>query len=355
MARKKRKKTKKLFKILSLSVLFFAISLGGYAYYQLNKIKTNKISKSDLELGIKPQNQLDSIEKENLKDVINIALFGTDIGRSKGDVPHSDAIIIATIDPKHKKIKLSSIMRDTYVTIEGHGQTKITEAYTYGGPELAIKTLNQNFDLNIRDYATVNFFSLEKVIDILGGIEADIKDYEIKELNYRIKEVANLEGKNPTLIKRTGPQKLNGIQAVAYSRIRKVGNGDYERTERQRKVLSQLTEKVQNAGVSKYPTLVSQILPLVETSMSKIDIVKTGVSVLSSDIKAIDNIRFPLDEFSQGQIIDHKWFLVPKPDIKTTAEQIQKYIFEDIRPDVPDIRPADINKTKTDKKTSKAN
>ncbi len=142
----------------------------------------------------------------------------------------SDSIIILSIDYVHNKLKLSSVMRDTYVYVEGHGNTKINHAYAYGGPVLAIKTLNSNFDLNIKDFVAVDFEGFKKIIDILGGVEIEIKDYEL-----------------PTMetvgIYEAGIYNLNGEQALAYSRIRKQGSGDYERTDRQRRVLEALFRK----------------------------------------------------------------------------------------------------------------
>src|SRR5690606_35834 len=105
------------------------------------------------------------------------------------------------------------------------------------------------------------------------------------EINKYIREVANIEGKSPTLIKKSGFQHLNGAQALSYSRIRKVGNGDFERTDRQRKVMELLFERVMNAGITQYPKMVDSILPHVETSLSKMDVVKLGTQILSSDIK----------------------------------------------------------------------
>src|SRR5699024_2790536 len=115
--------------------------------------------------------------------VVNIALFGVDSRDTGGMSGRSDTVMIASLDKKHDKIKLTSLMRDTYLDIPNKGMDKLTHAYAHGGPELAIKTINQNFDMNIRDYATVDFFGLEAIIDALGGVDIDIEDYEINNLN----------------------------------------------------------------------------------------------------------------------------------------------------------------------------
>lgn len=328
--RKKSGKRNKIILSIAIILLFVVSVFGSYTFFQLGKIKNTKISTKDEDLGIKADVKK-RIEAENSSgDITNIALFGLD-KREKGENGRSDAIMIASIDKKSKKIKLSSLMRDSYVDVPGHGKTKINHAYSYGGPELAIKTINQNFDMDIRDYVTVDFFSLEKIINAVGGIKIDVKKSEISYINDGIDEQARYAKDNylPNVTK-AGLQTLNGRQAVAYARIRNTGNGDFERTDRQRKVLNELLNKIQASGVTKYPQIVSQLLPYVETSMSNMDIIKLGSSAFLSGIKTIDQERFPLDGYCKDQTINGVWYLVP--DIKATVDQLHSYIFKDVRP-----------------------
>ncbi|MBL4937096.1 LCP family protein [Clostridium sp. YIM B02515] len=354
-----RKHTKTFKKFLYIFIILFiasATTASIYAYSQLNKIKNVRISKTDEDLGIRTEpspsqddfqftpSSLETIPSpkteaeqlplpENRSDIINIALYGTDVGRAKYDAPHSDSIIIVTLDFKNNKIKLSSVMRDTYVKIYGHGRGKIGDAYAYGGPQLAIRTLNENFNLNIRDYAAVDFFNLEKVIDVLGGVAVEVKDYEVKELNYRIKEAADLQNKRPHLVKEAGIQNLKGIQAVAYCRIRSVGHGDFERTSRQRIVLNELFKKIQSTGLLKYTSLASEIFPMIETSLTKSEIIKLGSSVLTQNLRAVEQERFPLDGYCKGEVIRGIWYLTLKPDNRTTVNQINNFIYRNIKPE----------------------
>jgi anionic cell wall polymer biosynthesis LytR-Cps2A-Psr (LCP) family protein len=141
-------KLKFLKKLLFISVTIFlacATTSAIYAYNQFNKIKNVKISKNDSDLGISIPSEPEITYSPDQKsdEIRSIALFGTDVGRDRYDLPHSDSIIIATLDFKHDKIKLSSIMRDTYVKVHGYGNRKICEAYAFGGPELAVRTLNE--------------------------------------------------------------------------------------------------------------------------------------------------------------------------------------------------------------------
>jgi len=304
---------KKKRNIIIISVIF-AIILGIflYGYSYLNDIKTVKITNKDEELGIKSGE-----DSEKDKGVINIALFGGD-GRTDEEVSRSDAIMILSIDKTHKKIKLASIMRDTYVEIHGHGKTKLNHAYAHGGPELAIRTLNENFDLDIRDYAFVNFDSFEKLVNAVGGVDVDLNVAEVDEIN------KNISGSK---INGAGSNHLNGEQALAYTRIRNIGHGDYERTERQRRVISELFEKGRTVKMSRYSELVDSLFPYVETSLSKMEIVKLGTYGITNNIKTLEQTRFPKDENSKGQYIGDIWYLVT--DLEATTEDIHKFIYEE--------------------------
>ncbi|MCR2045037.1 LCP family protein [Anaerosalibacter massiliensis] len=316
---KKKMIKKRRFKRVLILIGIAVLASFAYVNAHLNNIKTVSISKKNEDLGIK--------DEEDGREVINIALFGGD-SRKEGDVVHSDAIMVLSIDKAHKKVKLSSIMRDTYVDIHKHGKTKLNHAYAYGGPELAIRTINENFNLNIRDYAFVDFYSFEKLVDAVGGVDVDIKDMEVKEINRCIKEIAELKKTKPILIKNSGMNHLNGEQAVAYSRIRKVGGGDFERTERQRRVINELFEKGKNVDITKYPKILDSILPYVETSLSKTEIMKLGTYVLTNNIQSIEQNRFPTDEHSEGQFIGDIWYLVT--DLDETEKEIHDFIYENM-------------------------
>ncbi|MCM0647448.1 LCP family protein [Clostridium swellfunianum] len=328
-SKKKVKRTRVILISISLVLLFFICAMVGYGMRQLSQLQNTKISKTDEDLGISDDTKKILQGKGSEDSVTNIALFGLDL-REKGENGRSDTIMIVSIDKKHKKIKLSSIMRDTYVKVKGHGETKINHAYSFGGPQLAIRTLNENFQMDIRDYVTVDIFSLEKLIDSLGGVTIDVKKVEIAQINLNMDEVAQVSKSTFKPVTKTGSQVLNGRQAVGYARIRAVGNGDYERSDRQRRVLDAIFQKISSAGVSKYPQIVSQLLPYVETSMTSMDIVSTGTSLLTSGIRNLDQARFPVDGYSSGKTINDVWYLVA--DMKATREQLHNYIYEDIAP-----------------------
>lgn len=324
----------KLIKTILLSTLAFVLFVigasTGYAAYNFKSMTTN-ISKDYSNLGIDDATlaELESLKLQNnynSDEIVNIALFGID-SRSvtNSSNSRSDSIIIASIDKKHNKIKLTSIMRDTYVNISGKGYDKINHAYAFGGPELAIKTLNQNFGLDITDFVTVDFFGLEKIIDSIGGVTVEVKQNEISELNKYIKESANIQKKTPTLITKSGMQKLNGMQAVSYGRIRKVGNGDYERTDRQRAIIISLINTLKGQGLSKTLKLATQCSSYVETSLSMAECIKLGTDILQgmSDF-SVEQKRFPVN--GEGKTINKVWYMVA--DLPTEKSLIQQFIFE---------------------------
>lgn len=297
--------------ILGVIISILLVTIGGiYAYgnHLFNKIEKIEIDKSDVGISDKVEEKL-SQYSDNVK---NIALFGIDA--EDGKIGRSDSIIIATIDTTHKKLKLTSIMRDSYVAIEGHGDDKINHAYAFGGPQLAIKTLNENFDLNIDDFVSVNFTTLPKIIDMLGGVTIDITS----------EEVSHIPG-----IDAAGTYTLTGKQALAYSRIRYATGGDYVRTDRQRTVLSKVFEKILCINVTQYPSLLSEILPMVQTNLDYSEILNLGNEVLKMGITTLEQERFPRDGYCEGKMIDKIYYLTF--DKENTVQQLHDYIFEDIK------------------------
>lgn len=306
-----KRRSKVVLWILGVIISILLVTIGGiysYGNHLFNKIEKIEIDKSDVGIKDEVEEKLSAYSDS----VINIALFGIDA--EEGGVGRSDSIIIATIDTTHKKLKLTSIMRDSYVTIEGHGNDKINHAYAFGGPQLAIKTLNENFDLNIDDFVAVNFTTLPKIIDMLGGVTIDITS----------EEVSHIPG-----IDVAGTYTLTGEQALAYSRIRYASGGDYVRTDRQRTVLSKVFEKVLSINFTQYPSLLSEILPMVQTNLDYSEILNLGNEVLKMGVTTLEQERFPRDGYCEGKMIDKIYYLTF--DKENTVQQLHDYIFEDIK------------------------
>lgn len=323
----KKKKTKSLFfkisiTIISIIALLIAIGIGTF-YSIFNKMDNVALNKENL--GVTSKEELEVYD--NYKKIKNIALFGID---SADGVGRSDSMMIATVDPVHDKLKITSLMRDSYVNIEGYGYDKLNHAYAFGGPELSIKTINQTFGLNIEDFVSVDFASLPKIIDILGGINLDITDEEITceiNINNYIDGINESLGTNTPHIYSTGVQTVNGVQALAYSRIRYASGGDYERTHRQRIVLDQLFEKALNVSPAQYPNFINQILPYVQTNLGAADIISLATKVATMGGGTLQQDRFPRDEYCWGENIDGIYYL--GFDETVTKQQIMDYIFDD--------------------------
>ena len=285
-----------------------------------------KLVKTSQALGISQKTQAKIALIKN--PPTNIALFAVD-RRNPNDLGNSDVIMIITIDQLTGKIKMSSILRDTYVNIEDKGMDKINAAFAIGGAQLAIKTINQNFALDIKDYINVDFFGTAKIIDALGGVDINVKPEEIPYLNNYLKEISNIENIPMTPVASPGMQRLNGKQTVAYTRIRAVGRGDYERTERQRTVLIAMFGKLQGAGPAIFPVFMTQILPYLETSMSNMMLFKIGGDLLNSKSKSIEQARFPLDSASKGIRVNNIWYL--STDLKATTDAIHNFIYKNVQ------------------------
>lgn len=297
--------------IIGIIIGVFLISIGGvyiYGRHIYNKVEKVEVDKDDIGITEEVEEKLSPYSNS----IINIALFGID--SADATTGRSDSIIIATIDTTHKKLKLTSIMRDSYVNISGIGNDKINHAYAFGGAQLAIKTLNENFDLNIEDFVAVNFDSLPKIIDMIGGVTVDITN----------EEVSHISGINSA-----GTYNLTGAQALAYSRIRYATGGDYVRTERQRTILTKMFEKILNINAAQYSTIISQMLPMVQTSLDYSKILELGTEVLKMGVTTLEQERFPLDGYCQGEMINGVYYLTFNKAL--TVEQLHNYIFEDVR------------------------
>ena len=281
------------------------------------------IDKNDLNIKENILEKEDTIVQNN--DIKNIALFGID--ETEGTAGRSDCIMILTIDNKHNKLKLSSIIRDSYVAIPTkEKKDKINHAYAFGGPQLALKTLNENFNLNLDQFVTVNFSSLPKIIDSIGGITLDITNDELKYINDYINNLNNINGTNSPNITTSGPQKIDGTQALAYCRIRYTDGGDFERSQRHRTVINQLIEKCKTIPVTQYPSLLDELLPLVHTNLESSEMLSLAVNLNSLKNQPLLQDRFPRDEDGNGKIIGGIYYYVF--DEELTTKKIHEFIYE---------------------------
>ena len=297
---------KKFFKVLGIIVLILIILaiIAVASGYFFIRGKLGQMQQVDID-----ENNLNVSETvaENLSGYRNIAIYGVDSRDSSlGEGNRSDCIIIASINNDTKEIKLVSVYRDTYVDIDGYGLDKITHAYSYGGPELALKTLNENLDLNVTEFVTVNFDAVADAVNALGGVEIDIEANEIDYLNSYLAETSRVTGLETAQITDTGLQTLDGVQAVAYSRIRYTEGGDYKRAERMRTVIEAMFKKLKTKSLGEINDLADKILPEVYTNLDPDEIIKMAPTVLGYSIS--DSIGWP---YEVKGITTDRWYSVP--------------------------------------------
>ncbi len=271
--------------VLAATFGYLLWQFGDYQYDSGLEHKTNE------ELGI--------TDTTLTKKVTNIALFGIDARNATSFTGNSDSIMIISIDQIHNKVKVISVMRDTLVYLPNRGYCKLNSVYPRGADQ-SIYMLNTMFNLNIRDYATVNFVGMVDIINAVGGIEVNVTEAERQDANIHIGSMASEVGTPRDYIKKSGKQLLSGVQAVCWARVRHVAtadgvNNDYGRTDRQRYVMEQLFQKAMNAGITQYPALIKALMPYVQTSLSYSEILSLA-GALTGGI-TFEQTRVPLTEY----------------------------------------------------------
>jgi len=302
--------------ILILILILVGVGIGGYIYInnRLGTMNYVHINKDDIEIN-------EGVE-ESLNGYRTIALFGVDSREEQLEKgTRSDCIMLAIIDQKNKKVNLVSVYRDTYLQIPGRGLDKVTHAYAYGGPALSLSTLNSNLDLNITEFATVNFDSLVDIVNAVGGIKINISSEEIKYINDYIDATSQIVGKSSSHISQAGTQTLDGVQAVAYSRIRYTAGGDYKRTERMRTVLMAIADKAKTMNVSQLNNLANIILPKVYTNIKSDELLSLLPQAATYSFS--DSIGWPYE--TKGITLD-RWYGVPVT-LQENVKKLHKEVF----------------------------
>lgn len=236
--------------------------------------------------------------------VTSVLLIGTD-GRSVSERGRSDTMILLSLNSKSKTVNLTSFMRDCYVEIPDYGWDKLNSAYSYGGAELLMDTIEHNFGIKIDDYVSVNFISFANIIDSVGGIKIDVSDAEAQEINTILQaEVNSIMGDDTFSDLLSGGGKdilLNGKQALSYARIRYVGNADFERTERQRKVMELVMNKVKSFSPSSLSNISKSVMPNVSTNMPTMDMYTLSLRVPLLVGYETQQLQIPADNTYYGE------------------------------------------------------
>lgn len=320
-----KKKKKVILLALEVLVLVAAICILVIVMNFEKKNQRVNIDEEDLDIHV------DVAENESMQGYRNIALFGVDsttgsLGKDKESKTRSDTIIIASINEETKEVKLVSVYRDTFLNLGNDTYTKCNAAYQKGGPEQAMQMLNTNLDMDIKDFVTVGFKGLKDVVDALGGVEIEITKGEISHLNnyqYSMAEDMKIEY---TPVKEPGLQTLNGLQTVAYCRIRQIGN-DFQRTERQRTVIMQIAEKSKTMNPSQLNEIATAAFEEVYTSLELQEIL--DLLAMVNEYEIVDSAGFPeMDMLTTGTIGSHGSCVVPL-DLAESVVWLHEFLFDE--------------------------
>lgn len=306
--------------ILSLVGIFVSLIIisGGYIFYKLNSIYVPE-----------DNNKIEAAEDQEVNGIKNILLIGVD-GNNLDRGNRSDSMMILTIDGNNKNLKLTSLARDTYVDIEGHSTEKLTHAYAYDGPELLLNTIKENFGISIDKYVSVSFNSFIKIVDLLDGVEVNVKENDIQMLNKYIKQCyefdTNSDKDEIEYIDTPGTYNLNGYQALAFSRIR-YQDSAYARDSRQREVIEASINKLQEVGINKYIKVIDIVMAGIKTNISPVELISLGGNVLKIGTENMKSLEFPVYKDpitlpSKGWVI--RW------DKSSNLEVLNNFIYNNI-------------------------
>ncbi len=259
--KKPRKKKHRLLKFLIGAAVL--VALLGFGLYQLVGVVYGKMTYREIA-------EYTALPMET-DGVVNILLIGND-SRKNGEDGRSDAMILLSVSSKTKKIYMTSLLRDMYVDIPGHDGNRLNAAYSYGGPELLMETIRQNFGLPVNRYMLVNFGAFVNLVDEVGGIDLELSNDEVIWVNNYLVEY-NILTENPQGTFELDPNlsgmvHLNGPQALAYTRNRFLGT-DFGRTERQRKVLTAVIGKLPSAALTNMGGLIDGLMPNLTTNLTR--------------------------------------------------------------------------------------
>ena len=281
--------------MFALEIIVLVVLMGGlFVYAKLGKLNHETINEEEIDVN-------ESVtENQVMKGYTTIALVGIDSrdDKLKSDW-NSDTMIIASINNDTKKVKLVSVYRDTYLCLgedeDGNNSYGLANSpYCTGGAKKMINMLNKNLDMNISDFVTVNFQAVAETVELLGGIDVEMKKEEVVHLNNYCVETSEVTGMDYTPLEEIeGVQHLNGVQAVAYARIRKTSGNDFRRAARQREVIYKIVEKAKNSSIATLNTVLDKIFPMIYTSLTEKEILSMGMDMLSYDIE--DQTGFPFD------------------------------------------------------------
>lgn len=307
--------------MLALITVLALIAFIGYKKVDQTLGLMQRTDKEEIKEMTNPNISNDVVS--TLKDNWTVALFGLDTRDTDGlSGANSDVIILASINNKTGDINLISVYRDTCLKTGDNRYRKVNEAYAIGGPKKAVEVLNENLDLQIDDYVAVNWKAVATAINILGGVDIEITKDELKYINGYITETVNSTGIGSYQIHETGLQHLDGIQAVAYSRIRYTAGNDYKRTERQRTVLAAVLEKAKHSDWATLNNIIVTVFPMTSSSIDTNDVIAAAMNI--SNYKLIKTGGFPFDVIEKN--VDKQDYVFPDT-LETNVSKLHEFLY----------------------------
>lgn len=310
---KKKKKNSGVWEKVVKAVICIAVAIGvlvAVYYGTVTSLLENiNISEVDTSWEDDPHDDVASIKIRDDSSVTNILLLGIDSDGSSGS--RADTIIILSIT--NDSLKLTSILRDNYVYVPGHGRTKINHSYAYGGAALTMRTIESNYRIKIDEYISIDMDSLIKVVEAVGGVTLEISEAEAKEINSFLG--CSISG---------GRRKLTAEQAVYYSRIRRI-DSDFARTGRQRKLLSALMDECKALGITGLIGLAEDVSPYLTTNMSRGRLATIGLKVVGSMAKPFEQLTLPVDgSYSHSSV---SGMSVLNSDLSENTQKLHEFIY----------------------------
>lgn len=274
--------------------------------------------------------EIESVASESMKEdgVINILLIGND-SRKNGEDGRSDAMILLSISDKTKQIHMTSLLRDMYVEIPGHDGNRLNAAYSYGGAELLMETVEKNLDIEVNRYVSVNFEAFANLVDAVGGVDLELTSAELELVNGYLNEYNELTGKEfgtdymDTTME--GMVHLNGPQALAYTRNRYIGT-DFGRTERQRKVLGEVIHKLPLAVVTNPKELFDGLMPNLTTNLTQWECYRLSLMAPKLFIYDMEQGSIPAEGTYRNA--DIRGMAVLEVDFEANKEYLKEKLFE---------------------------
>ena len=255
----------------------------------------------------------------------NILLMGGD-SRSTNDYGRTDTMMILSVNLEENLVKMTSIMRDTWVSIPGHSSNKINAANVWGGPELAVQVVNNNFGTDIEDYILINMSDMVEIIDLVGGVDVDVTEAERKYVNYYADmyqdQTARYSG--ATSLNETGLVHLNGLLATAYCRIRYT-DSDYVRVMRQQEVMLAVAKQIQEMDVNDLMDIVDVVTEKISTNLENERLKELATAGLVMEIDQVGQYRIPVDGTFQSGTFSGTWMI--KPDFTKNANLLHEFIY----------------------------